>query len=42
MVALAESEWNDIKAENRNMMPSNLNIELRDGKIIHTETGSTV
>ena len=32
--------WNDIKAENGNMIPSNLSIELRGGKIIHTETGS--
>ena len=29
-----------MKAESRSMIPSNLNIELRDGKIIHTETGS--
>lgn len=39
MVDLAKSEWNDIKAESRNMIPSNLSIELEDGKIVYTETG---
>jgi ribosomal protein S12 methylthiotransferase accessory factor len=29
-----------MKADNRNVIPGNLSIELRDGKIIHTETGS--